>query len=89
MSNATKAELHSAFVWDCDNCGRENFVRSVTVEMNPDDPEDAELIAIAREESGHLGDVTGFWQMAPDDVTCQHCGAEYETNAADMGGDAE
>lgn len=76
----TKIELHPAHVWDCDECGRENFCRSVAVELNPDDPADAEMIAIAEEESqGMINSVHGFWQTAPDEVVCHHCGAEFET----------
>jgi len=27
-------ELHNAFVWDCESCGRENFVRAVTTKLD-------------------------------------------------------
>lgn len=83
MSNnrsQSKIELHQAYQWDCDNCGRENFARAVVVELNPDDPDDAEMIAIAKEENeGLRGEWTPFWVTTPDEVACAHCGAEYET----------
>ena len=31
---ASHIELHPAFVWDCDDCGRENFVRSIVGEFD-------------------------------------------------------
>lgn len=80
MTARQKVELHNAHVWDCEECGRENFCRSVTVEMNPDDPRDAELIALAKAECEEIGgDVNSFWQSEPEVVVCSHCGAEFET----------
>lgn len=77
---ATKIELHPAYQWDCDSCGRENFARAVVAELNPENPEDAELIEIARAESEHLiGDIKPFWMTEPEEVVCAHCGAEFET----------
>lgn len=70
----SRAELHAAFAWDCDSCGRENFVRAVTVEMSQEDIE-----GMIAEHGGDPEDWrTGHWESRPDEVTCQHCGTEYE-----------
>lgn len=77
-----KVEIHQAFVWTCDECGRDSFVRaihtpdSVVVESmcEQDGIEKYEAEAIL-EESG----LTGQWCMAPSVVKCPHCGCQYET----------
>lgn len=69
-------ELHPAFVWTCEDCGRENFTRVVRLEpeLVPDlIPEDRRAEVEGRE---------GDWCLAPDRVTCAYCGAEYETEEA-------
>lgn len=43
-------ELHAAFVFDCEECGKENFIRAL--EGNMDES--------AIEEAAKSGDVTGF-----------------------------
>lgn len=69
-----KAELRPAYEWTCDACGRDNFVGGVIVEVDEQMRDD--LI-----KSG-LGDPpmleTGHWQTTPDEVTCAHCGEEFE-----------
>jgi len=37
-----KVELHVAWQWTCDNCGRDNFVRAITYERDRDDPPEYE-----------------------------------------------
>lgn len=69
-------ELIPAYVYDCNACGRENFVRSVQVH----DPDD---LAELREQFGIEEDETVDFCTRPKEVTCGHCGAEYETE--DMG----
>jgi hypothetical protein len=83
------AELHGAFVWDCDECGHENFVRGI--ESNLDE-------ACARAVSVDLIDVhfdavaepdeTGYAEsrhiitrvvLAPRHVTCRSCGRTFES----------
>lgn len=70
-------ELHAAFTWTCEDCGRENFARAVQLEpeqvreLVPEDlQDDAEAM---REEIG------GDWCLAPRWVRCPHCGARYAT----------
>lgn len=69
-----KAELHIAYFWICDNCGRDNFCRSIS--YKPTAEEAAEL----SEGYGLTTDefVDGAWQTRPDRVTCEHCKAEFE-----------
>ena len=70
-----KVELHCAYEWTCDECGRSSFVRAITVEMTPEDIRD--MIA----EYGGDGEEwqTGNWMTRPREVTCEHCGATFET----------
>ena len=59
-------ELHQAFLWTCEECGRDNFERAITHEPGDDDedeiPEGFE----------------GVWLTAPTEVTCKHCGEEFD-----------
>ena len=75
-------EIHQAFVWTCDSCGRDNFERAIAVspeEIDPsdipvDDPETAEMIREWIDGGGE-----GAFVRAPANVTCPHCGAEFGT----------
>ena len=65
--------LRTAYAWDCETCGRENFANGVIVEM--DEARQQEL----REEQGVEEPATGDFVMIPETVTCQFCGEEFET----------
>jgi len=67
------AELHQAFSWICNNCGQRNFERAVTMEMSPEDIEEA------KNEFGMEPWEEGNFLTAPDIVKCKNCGKEYET----------
>lgn len=70
-----KVELHCAYLWTCDSCGRDNFLRAIVCEMTQED-----ITAMMEEHGGEPEDwKTGEWMTRPDEVTCEHCGAEYET----------
>jgi hypothetical protein len=69
------AELTTAFMWICEDCGRDNFERAVVLST-----EEAKAKGYPEEL---LAD--GEFCRAPDKVTCGHCGAEFETE--DMGWD--
>jgi hypothetical protein len=70
----TKVELHSAYCWTCDECGRDNFVRSIVAELSAEDRAEG-----ARQMGCDPADiVTGEWATRPDEVTCQHCGTMFE-----------
>lgn len=72
---SAKVELHNAYQWDCEECGKENFCRAVTVEMTPEDIEEMQA-----EHGGDSEDwQTGEWMTRPDEVTCAHCGKTFET----------
>ena len=66
-------ELHPAFMFDCHNCGMENFHRGVVVAFSPEDVASvADMYAI---EDAEL--VAGTWHFKPAEVVCQHCQAKY------------
>lgn len=83
----TKAELHAAYSWDCDECGKENFVRGV--EANLDEPvakciEDQDQIdlhyqCIAEPDATESDYLITAIVIAPKKVTCAHCNKTFET----------
>jgi len=77
-------ELHQAFVWTCEDCGLENFERTVTVD--PERVADVATAAQMAEATDYIVHMEGLdteagagvtWLMAPERVTCQACGAEF------------
>lgn len=67
-----KVWLHPAFVWDCEECGRENFCRAVRADC------DEETLAFAKERIGVAPDEEGEFLQAPTHVTCAHCGITFD-----------
>ena len=65
-------ELHHAFSWICDNCGKRNFERGISSEMSPEDLE------LAKSQDGIDLEEMGDFVLAPDKVKCKNCGTEYE-----------
>lgn len=66
-------ELHRAAMFDCPECGRENFVRMVTPELSPEEESEAPAaLGIEPWEEGNF-------VMAPPRVQCQFCGHEDDT----------
>tara|TARA_Y100000361_G_scaffold13194_1_gene10445 strand:+ start:1271 stop:1510 length:240 start_codon:yes stop_codon:yes gene_type:complete len=60
------ARLHHAFRWDCDECGRENFERAISLEkgylegkITVDNDEDSDYV------------------LYPAIVVCEHCTAQF------------
>lgn len=91
-------ELHSAFVWDCDECGKENFERAIEGGM-----EESAIEEAANEIDTHLV-ATGVTELddeqemaaealtqkivvAPAFVTCKHCGVSVDTEISHMDDD--
>lgn len=77
----TTVELVPAYVWDCERCGRENFQRSVSVVLNPDDPDDADVIRQMHDipDADPIPEGMSVRAMTtPDRVTCRHCEAEFK-----------
>lgn len=93
-TESMKAELHAAFLWDCDECGIENVVRSIEGNLDEAALEEAsenrivtDLVAPDvefneaedRHESRFL--VQRIY-LCPQFVTCKNCGASFETEVA-------
>ncbi|MFA5766410.1 MAG: hypothetical protein WC919_00615 [Candidatus Paceibacterota bacterium] len=62
-------ELAPAYMWDCPNCGRENFQRSITTAITDEDRVEMDLDPCE----------TGCWQSYPNIVICRHCDSQYTT----------
>lgn len=62
-------ELSPAYMWDCPNCGRENFQRSVLLAMTDED----------RLEMDLAPNEVGSWQSYPNIVVCRFCEQQYQT----------
>lgn len=86
-------ELHCAFVWDCDECGKENFERAIEGNIDEAALEADEnqvvgfLVAPEGEstehEDGQMMESDVLVQqiaIAPKRVTCLHCGTSHETD---------
>lgn len=91
-------ELHSAFVWDCGECGTENFERAIEGSLD-----EAAMQENANQIDTHLigtdeGDVddedlrgcealTQRIVLAPARVKCRNCGHTYPTKVWHIGED--
>ena len=78
-----QVELHPAFVWDCDECGRQNFERAIIPPFQSAEEEQhaREILNITPEE--------GFPVMAPCQVSCRLCGQVYDTDVTQIYGDED
>jgi DNA-directed RNA polymerase subunit RPC12/RpoP len=65
----SQVELIPAYVWDCPECGRENFQRGIIAPITEEDREEMVL-----EENA-----VGHWTTIPNVVTCKHCGSAFDT----------
>lgn len=65
-------ELHMAFMWTCDGCGRDNFERSVSVEPDSVDSLPVSLDGVPEGERVKI-------QSFPGQVYCTHCDCEFST----------
>jgi hypothetical protein len=78
-------EIHQAYFWTCDDCGQDNFERAVRVD--PESVEGRDIGEFAKQAISEAGDaaealgivIDGDWLMAPSQVKCAHCGAEFQT----------
>ena len=68
-----KVELHLAWMWDCEDCGRENFIRAV--EMSKEEIREEIESELEDEDIDNIDSVVD----APEMVKCQFCGKEFET----------
>jgi hypothetical protein len=85
--------LSPAYVWDCEECGRENFQRAVSIRLDPEDEGDAATIrdmeGLSEGEPIPNG-LVGCMMTRPSRVTCKHCGKEFkavDAGSEDMGGE--
>lgn len=76
--NDLKAELSPAFVWDCSECGRENFERTVVAELSTEEMDEL------RYEHGVAFNEGGHFMTSPSVVECKHCGAVMDAVAFDQ-----
>ena len=78
--------LSPAYVWDCEDCGRENWQRAVSIRLDPEDEGDAETLRAMHglEDGAEIPEgLAGGMMTRPMRVTCKHCGREFK--AVDTG----
>ena len=75
-------ELSHAYTWTCHACGNDNWQRCVSQMLNPDDPDDADVIrsvmGLSEGDPIPPGEMVGS-QSYPNSVTCKSCGQSYRT----------
>ena len=75
-----QVELHLAHMWDCPECGRENFCRSITKEQTPDEKRQTMAKHLEIDPMDVTPDMMqGEWTSAPEEVECAHCSSEFKT----------
>lgn len=92
-----EVELHCAYVWDCDSCGRENFERAI--EGDCTEPvmrqnKESVLALMVAEERDCVDEGDGFYapefiaviSLAPKRVLCRFCGQAFGTKIAVVSG---
>lgn len=89
-----EVELHGAFVWDCNSCGRENFERAMEGDL-PEEfieamEEDGAIVQVYAPDAEFVESTVDGDQyetvrlctrlmMVPKRVQCAHCKAVFET----------
>ena len=76
-----QAELHPAYLWNCDSCGRENVFRVPQRNLSQDEIRESLVEAGELEEWEEMpeGEYTGVQVMGiPTQVQCEFCDAEFE-----------
>lgn len=88
--------LSPAYVWDCPECGRENFQRTVSVVLRAgENTGDEEIIRHLGGLDAHDPIPKGMQVVAqsrPDRVTCRHCNVEFgavDTHAYEPDGEGD
>jgi hypothetical protein len=64
------AELHPAYVWDCEDCGSENFQRAIVRSLTED--EQQEIL-----EGSELSATFVHCAGVPNNVICKVCGSKF------------
>jgi|MGYP000857371317 hypothetical protein len=83
-------ELHDAFFFSCEECGKDNFVRSISI--SPEELEDTEDQAILDEMTTAMREIAENFKeeglileqgqklmLCPRFVTCQFCAEKFQT----------
>lgn len=85
------AELHSAFVWDCDQCGRENFSRAIECHIEPECLEQVtSFLAVQLDRQENEADFLVQKVVAyPKYVNCQFCHQNFLTHIPNQSDDHE
>lgn len=70
-----EVELHQAFFWTCNQCGKDNFIYAVTVRLSEEQVQE-----VVKERGG----TEDFWRngaylQTPNKVTCKFCSAQYKS----------
>lgn len=74
-----KVEMHGAYVYDCPECGVENWQRCVTEFLDKNKPEHAETIEEMYGLEALNSDYTAFrFVTYPNVVKCKECGRIYK-----------
>lgn len=76
LDSLERVELGSAWMWDCPECGIENFQRAITTFLDSSDEDDAEAIAALYGETPPDG-VLAKCVSHPNRVVCKHCKREF------------
>lgn len=71
-----KVELRDAFVWTCDECGRDNFIHAQIIDT--EGLSESELQTHGIIEDDESIDEFEYFVRYPDSVKCPHCNAVYE-----------
>lgn len=81
MKPKMKARLLTAYVWDCDSCGAENFERSAVAELCDEDREEMFRHFHELDQWAELPEHWRDFQIVtrPDAVKCCECGVEFTT----------
>ncbi len=75
-------ETRAAFVWTCDECGRDHFGRMIKPDISADEVGEAVRHTLGLEPYESLPDGAedmDGWVMIPDAVTCPDCDVSYKT----------
>jgi hypothetical protein len=65
------AELHPAYVWDCEDCGSENFQRAIVRCMTEEEKEEI------RQDAGLESAANIRCAGVPVNVICKACGSKF------------
>lgn len=72
-----KVEIHPACYWICPDCGRDNFEHVITAEFSDEEREFIDGV----HELCFDGELEGGdFVIQPTDLTCGHCGEQFESD---------